>query len=56
MQMNDRVVQGCQMVYFQTKNSNLGKIFEGLKLEKIGIFYGRLESNIVNLYLYFTAT
>jgi hypothetical protein len=27
--------QGCQMVYFQTKNLNLGKLFEGFKFENI---------------------
>jgi hypothetical protein len=29
------------MVYFQTKNTNLGK--EGLKLEIVDRFYGHLE-------------
>jgi hypothetical protein len=39
--------QGCQMVSFQTKNPNFGKISEGLKLENVDIYYGHLE--------YFTA-
>jgi hypothetical protein len=30
--------QGCQMVCFQTKNPNLGKILEGLEMENLGIF------------------
>jgi hypothetical protein len=33
------VNQGCQMVYYQTKNPNLG-ILEGLAIEDVGIFYG----------------
>jgi hypothetical protein len=36
--------QGCQMVYFQTKNPTLGKFYiEGLRLEIIAKFYGHLE-------------
>jgi hypothetical protein len=31
------------MVYFQTKNPNLGSFWEGLKLENVDIFYGQLE-------------
>jgi hypothetical protein len=31
--------QGCQMVYFQTKNHKLGKFLEGRVMEKVGIFY-----------------
>jgi hypothetical protein len=34
--------QGCQMVYFQTKNPNLGKFFEGLRLENVDIYYVHL--------------
>jgi hypothetical protein len=30
-------IQGCQMVYFQTKNPNLGKFWRALEL------YGHLE-------------
>jgi hypothetical protein len=30
--------QGCQMVSFQTKNPNLGKFLEGLRLENVDIF------------------
>jgi hypothetical protein len=37
--------QGCQLVYFQTKN--LSKSWEDLRMEKYGMFYGHLE--------YFTA-
>jgi hypothetical protein len=36
-------MQGCQMVYFQTKNLNLGKILEGLGMEKVAKFFGHLE-------------
>jgi hypothetical protein len=39
--------QGCRMVYFQTKNSNLGKFLEDLAMDDVGIFNG--------LVLYFTA-
>jgi hypothetical protein len=31
--------QGCQMVYFQNKNPNLGKFFEVLATEDVGAFY-----------------
>jgi hypothetical protein len=31
--------QGCQMVYFQTKTSQFGQVFEGLGIEKFGRFY-----------------
>jgi hypothetical protein len=34
--------QGCQMVYFQTKNRKLGKFFEGLAMEDVGTFYAHL--------------
>jgi hypothetical protein len=30
--------QGCQMVYFQTKNPNLGKFWRTLEWKKVGIF------------------
>jgi hypothetical protein len=30
------------MVYFQTKNPNLGNIWEGLTMEDVGILYGHL--------------
>jgi hypothetical protein len=33
--------QGCQMVYFQAKNSNLGKIWRALEWKTFGIFYGQ---------------
>jgi hypothetical protein len=35
------------MAYFQTKNPHLGKFWEGLGMENVGIFYDHLE--------YFTA-
>jgi hypothetical protein len=44
--------QGCQMVYFQTKNPNLGKFWMALISEKVGILYGRLEYDTANLYFY----
>jgi hypothetical protein len=31
------------VVYFQTKNPNLGKFWRALKWENVGIFYGHLE-------------
>jgi hypothetical protein len=34
--------QGCQMVYFQTKNLNLGKFWRGLAMGEVGVFYGHL--------------
>jgi hypothetical protein len=30
------------MVCFQTKNPNLGKIVDGLAMERVGLFYGHL--------------
>jgi hypothetical protein len=33
--------QGCQMVYFQTKNQNLGKFWR--EMENIGLFNDHLE-------------
>jgi hypothetical protein len=44
------VLQGCQMVDIQTKNHNLGKLLEGLRIVNViiciewsfGTFYGRL--------------
>jgi hypothetical protein len=36
--------QGCQMVYFQSKNPNLGKFWRALcKLENVDPFNGHLE-------------
>jgi hypothetical protein len=32
----------CQMVYFQTKNTNLGKFLKGLAMEDVGIFRANL--------------
>jgi hypothetical protein len=40
---NFPLAQGCQMVYFQTKNPNLGKFFRPLDLKNIAVFYGHLE-------------
>jgi hypothetical protein len=37
------ICQGCQMVYFQTKNHNLGKFGRALAIEDGGIFYGHWE-------------
>jgi hypothetical protein len=36
------------MVYFQTKNPNLGK--EGLGMEKVGIFFGHMEYIMAHWY------
>jgi hypothetical protein len=33
-----RFKQGCQMVYFQAKNPNLGQFLEGLGLENVDTF------------------
>jgi hypothetical protein len=46
------VHQGCQMVYFQTKKSQFGYILEGLGIESVGIFYGRLEYTYYRHLLY----
>jgi hypothetical protein len=35
--------RGCQMVCFQTKKSQFGQNWEGLRLENVYIFYGYLE-------------
>jgi hypothetical protein len=35
--------QGCQMVYFRTKDPNLGKCLRALKLETVDISYGHFE-------------
>jgi hypothetical protein len=34
---------GCQMVCFQTKNPDLSKLLEGLRMENVGIFYDHLK-------------
>jgi hypothetical protein len=36
-------VQGCQTVSFETKNPDLGKFLESLRLENVYIFNGHLE-------------
>jgi hypothetical protein len=43
--------QGCQMVCFQNKNPNFGKILEGLRMENAGLFYGHLEYFAVIWYI-----
>jgi hypothetical protein len=41
----NRSVQGCQMVYFQTKNPNLGKFWRALECKSVLYFmYVQLES------------
>jgi hypothetical protein len=40
--INLRPDQGCQMVYFQTKNRNLGTFSDGIAMEDVGKFYGHL--------------
>jgi hypothetical protein len=60
--------QGCQMVYFQTKNTNLGKFWRALQwkilvnfitiwsiLLQLGIFYDHLVYFVVFL-LYFSGS
>jgi hypothetical protein len=39
------------MVCFQTKNPNLEKFLEGLRMENAGIFYGHLEYFTVIWYI-----
>jgi hypothetical protein len=36
------MVQGCQMVCFQTKNPNLGKFWRALDWKKLIYFFGHL--------------
>jgi hypothetical protein len=44
--------QACQMVYFQTKNPNLGKFWRSLcRLENIIIFYGNSEYFMAMCYI-----
>jgi hypothetical protein len=58
-------LQGCQMVYFQTKNSDLGKFWRTLQwmmlvyimnicsiLQPSNIFYGHLVYFLVNWYIF----
>jgi hypothetical protein len=40
---NHNTFQGCQMVYFQTKNPNLGKFWRALSLENLDNFFDHLE-------------
>jgi hypothetical protein len=40
------------MVYFQTKNPNLGKFFQVLEMENVDIVYGHLD-NITVILVYF---
>jgi hypothetical protein len=35
--------QGCQMISFQTKNTNLGKFWRTFEMENVDIFSGRFE-------------
>jgi hypothetical protein len=37
MLLTGRLAQGCQMVYFKTKNRNFVYILEGLVMEDIGV-------------------
>jgi hypothetical protein len=59
--------QGCQMVYFQTKNTNLGKFWKALKskmseyfmaiwniLWPFGTFYGHFGNLVVMWYIFFS--
>jgi hypothetical protein len=39
--------QGCQMVYFLTKNPNLGKFLESRAMEDVGIFCDHLVYFVV---------
>jgi hypothetical protein len=43
-------VQGCQMVYFQTKNHNLGKFLKVLQLQ-ILVFFGHFVYFTVKRYI-----
>jgi hypothetical protein len=37
---NTTIPLGCQIVYFPTKNRNLGKFLEGTEMEDVGTFCG----------------
>jgi hypothetical protein len=43
--------QGCQMVYFQTKNPTLVKFWRVLNWKLFGIFYSHLELNTAIWYI-----
>jgi hypothetical protein len=43
--------QGCQMVSFQTQNTNLGKISRAFYWKKVGIFFGHFEFNTAIWYI-----
>jgi hypothetical protein len=48
--------QGCQMVYFQTKNPSLGKFWRVLQWKMgTGIFYGQFVNFPVIWYMYLMA-
>jgi hypothetical protein len=62
---NSYVVQGCQMVYFQTKSPNLGKFWRELQLKMLvyfmdiwsilrpfGIFHSHLVKFVLILYTF----
>jgi hypothetical protein len=40
------------MVYFQTKNTNLGKFGRALEWKKVGLFLGHLEYILDIWYIY----
>jgi hypothetical protein len=47
--------RGCQMVWFPTKNHNLGLFLEGLGMENVGIVDDDLEYFTAICYKYFMA-
>jgi hypothetical protein len=64
--MSGILSQGCQMVYFQTENPNLGKFWRALDwklllyckdicdiLRTIGIFYDHLVNFVFNLVYFY---
>jgi hypothetical protein len=47
--------QGCQMVYFQTKNPNLGKFWRALESKRLTYSMDHLEYVYYCHLVYFTA-
>jgi hypothetical protein len=41
--MSAQVIQGCQMVYFQTKNPNFGKFWRSSDWKIVYLFYNHPE-------------
>jgi hypothetical protein len=50
-----RLLQGCQMVYFHTKNPNFGYTLAGLGMDNVVTFYGQSDNFTAIWYMYFIA-